>query len=242
LPAAALENATTRHGSVRHFKRKELPMPKTKPAQAAPEWAAGLSHRERVFCEHYVVTLNGTRAALAAGYGRGTNANVGSRQAALLLAKPRVATAINALVQERSGASQSLVLQKLGAIATTDITDVAEVKDGQLIVKDTSELSPEALVAVAGYDLNERGYLNVRLHDRIRALDMLSKVLGMKRSVNAEQPNVSVNVQVNAAEASTNVLTRIDDLIKRREALPPPAEQPMQVISAPTKEIIHVKP
>jgi hypothetical protein len=75
---------------------------------------------------------------------------VASRQAGLLLAKPHVATAVNALVTERSGATQSLVLAKCGAIATTDITDVAEVKDGKLIVKDTSELSPEALVAVAG--------------------------------------------------------------------------------------------
>jgi hypothetical protein len=125
-------------------------MPKTKPAKGAPEWARRLTARERAFCERYAVTLNGTQAALAAGYGRSTNTNVAGRQACLLLAKPHVAEAVSTLVQGRSGV-KSLVLQKLGAIATTNITDVAEVKDGQLIVKDTSELSPEALVAVARY-------------------------------------------------------------------------------------------
>jgi phage terminase small subunit len=216
-------------------------MPKTKPAkaEAVPEWAAGLSHRERAFVEHFAVTLNGTKAALGAGYGRGTNANVAHRQACLLLDKPHVAAAINTLVTERSGVTQSLVLAKLGAIATTDITDVATVQNRQLIVKDPSELSPEALVAVAGYTLNDRGYLNVQMHDRIRALDLLSKVLGMKRSVNAPG-GVTVNIQNNnTVEAGDRVMQRVNELISRREALPPPTQQPMQIDLLPEKDISH---
>jgi phage terminase small subunit len=223
----------------RPFSFQEEALPKTKPAKAAPEWATALTVRERAFVEHYVITLNGTQAALASGYGKGTNANVASRQACLLLRTPRIAEAINQLVQERSGATQSLVLQKLGAIATTDITDVAEVKDGQLIVKDTSAQSPEALVAISGYELNERGFLNVKLHDRIRALDLLSKILGMKRSVNAETPGVSVNVNVNTVnEAGSRVMQRIDAMLQRQHqaALPAPSEQPLEIEFTPIKD------
>ena len=48
-------------------------MPKTKPAKDAPEWAAKLTTRERVFVEHYIISLNATKAAIAAGYSKGAS-------------------------------------------------------------------------------------------------------------------------------------------------------------------------
>jgi phage terminase small subunit len=203
-----------------------------------PAWAAGLSDRERLFVEHYAACLNGAEAARKAGY----SAKFAKTGACELRRRPRIAAAISAYVAENAGVTSAMVLDKLAAIATTNINDVAEVKDGQLVVKDTSELSPEALVAVSEYSLNDRGFLTVKLYDRIRALDLLSKVLGMKRSVNSEQPNVNVNVlQVNNAnEAGDRVMARVNELISRQQALPAPTEQPIEIISATIKDIEHV--
>src|SRR5262249_53073414 len=106
-------------------------------------------------------------------------------------------------------------------IVTTNVNEVCEVRDGIVHVKDTAELSPEALVAVAGYETNEKGYVTVTLHDKIRALDLLGKVLGMKRSVNAEGPNVAVQVNVNnAVDAGSRVMARFDAVLARQPALP----------------------
>ena len=214
-------------------------MPRHKPVKDAPEWAANLSRRERRFVEEYVIDLNAS-AAIRRCKWPAKNADVMANQ---ILRRRNVAEAVAALVAERSGATQSRVIEELGKIAFADTHDIAFVKDGVVHVRDTDELTPDQRAVVAGYETNEKGFVTVRLHDKIRALDLLGKVLGMKRSVNAAPGGVAVqvNVQNNAADGSARVLARIDDLVRRQQALPAPTETPLPMISAPIKEIEYVE-
>ncbi len=202
-------------------------------------WDAALTAKERRFVLEYAIDLNATQAAIRAGYGRG-NVKSARDYAHQLRRKTHIAEAISALIAERSGLTGALVIDKLAAIANATVADVATVKDGAIVVKDTADLSADTLTAIAGYDVNERGYVTVRLHDRIRALELLSKILGMKRSVN-EAPQVAVQVNVSTG-AADRVMQRLDALVSRQQALPPPAEQPIDVEFTPIaeKEIAHV--
>jgi phage terminase small subunit len=205
-------------------------MPRTKPAKDAPEWAAGLTTRERTFVEHYIISLNATKAALAAGYGSKGAAVRGHE----LLGRPAVAKAVAALVAERAGVTGSHVLARLGSIVNTNVDDVMEVRDGIVVVKDTSELSPEALIAVAGYEerVNERGHRVIipKLYSKIDALSLLAKILGMRRSPTSEAPAVTVNIQ-NNVEAGDRVMARVNEIINRRQALPAPSQEQMPLLS-----------
>jgi phage terminase small subunit len=166
-------------------------MPKAKPVSDAPTWAAKLNRRERRFVEEYVIDLNASAALRRSGCYSTKNPDV---DAHVILRRPKVAEAIGTLVAERSGATRSRVIEELGKIAFADVHDIPYVKDGVVQVKNTDELTPEQRAVVAGYE-TERGFVTVKLHDKIRALDLLSKILGMKRSVNAETPAVTVNIQ-----------------------------------------------
>jgi phage terminase small subunit len=214
-------------------------MPKTKPVNDAPEWAAKLNRRERRFIEEYIIDLNASAALRRSGCYSTKNPDV---DAHVILRRPKVAEAIATLVAERSGATQSRVIEELGKIAFADVHDISFVKGGVVQVKDTDELTPDQRAVVSSYETNERGYVTVKLHDKIRALDLLSKILGMKRSVNAEAPGVQVNVQVNnVADAGNRVLERLDAMLARRPALPAPTEQPLQIDLLPAKEPVDVE-
>ena len=175
-------------------------MPKHKPVNDAPEWAANLARRERRFGEEYIIDLNASAALRRSGACSTKNPDV---DAYAILRRRNVAEAVLALVAERSGATQSRILEELRKIAFVGTHDIAFVKDGQVIARDTDELTPDQRAVVAGYETNKKGYVTVKLHDKVRALDLLSKVLGMKRSVNAEAPSTTVNVAIqdNAGDA-----------------------------------------
>jgi phage terminase small subunit len=164
------------------------------------------------------------------------NADVAANQ---ILRKPHVAEAIAALVAERSGATQSRVIEELGKIAFADVHDISFVKDGQLVVRNTDELTADQRAIVSGYETNERGYVTVKLHDKVRALDLLAKILGMRRSPTSDAPAVAVQVNVNSVnDAGNRVMQRIDAMLQRQHqaALPAPSEQPIAIEFTPIKD------
>lgn len=70
------------------------------------------------------------------------------------------------------------VLFQLRAIATTDATDIIGVKDGQLTVSDTGQLSPEQKAAIASIEKSTGG-VKVKLYDKLKALELLCKLMGL---------------------------------------------------------------
>ena len=149
-----------------------------------------LNAKQERFCEEYLVDLNATQAAIRAGYSDKTAKSQGSR----LLTKADVSARVGELKAERAKRTEitaDRVLRELARVAFVDPTDVLNMETAT--VKPDVSADDRAVIAavkvkyipVKQYD--EDGELTVvdaverevKLADKLRALDMLAKHLNM---------------------------------------------------------------
>lgn len=141
---------------------------------------AKLTAKQKKFVEEYLIDLNATQAAIRAGYSTESAKEIGCEN----LTKPNVKAEIDKAIAERSrrtGINQDRVLRELAKIAFVNPNDVINFRDAT--VKMTSE---ENLAAIASIKVKEipGEYGNatereVKLYDKLRALDLLGRHLGM---------------------------------------------------------------
>lgn len=81
------------------------------------------------------------------------------------------------------------ILRQLRAIATTEVTDVVQVVDGDLVVRPTHMLTPEMKMAVCSIE-KSAGCLKVKFYDKLKALELLGKCMGLfERQYGAQADN-----------------------------------------------------
>ena len=136
---------------------------------------AKLTDKQKRFVAEYLVDLNATAAAKRAGY---KDPNIGRQ----LITKNNVSAEIAKRrdeLQSKLEITQETVLQELAAIAFANGTDFVTVTGaGLLDVKPTSQVSREKLPAIAGIKYSQTG-IEIKLHDKVRALELLGKHLGV---------------------------------------------------------------
>ena len=136
---------------------------------------AKLTEKQKRFVAEYLVDLNATAAAKRAGY---KDPNIGRQ----LITKNNVSAEIakrREKLQSKLEITQETVLQELAAIAFANGTDFVTVTGaGLLDVKPTSQVSKEKLPAIAGIKYSQNG-IEIKLHDKVRALELLGKHLGV---------------------------------------------------------------
>lgn len=157
-----------------------------------------LNEKQRRFAEEYLVDLNATQAAIRAEYSPKTAYSMGQR----LLKNVEVQAAIQQAIQERSQRTeitQDMVLKELAKVAFANGTDFARVvvrevpmttvdEDGnlqtitklqQLVeVRDTGTIPPEKRAAISCIKEGKHG-IEVSSYDKVKALELLGKHLGM---------------------------------------------------------------
>lgn len=74
--------------------------------------------------------------------------------------------------------SASAILGELQAIAMARATDFMGVRDGQLEIRATEELSPEQCAAIASIERSTGG-LKLKFYDKLKALELLGKYMGL---------------------------------------------------------------
>jgi len=134
-----------------------------------------LTARQQRFCAEYIRDLNATKAAARAGYSPRTARSIGSEN----LAKPDIQAEIRRLKAERAERlmiSADRVVEELARIAFSNIEDLFNA-DGSL--KGIGKLSPDTAAAIANIETTESGATRVRLFDKLRALELLGKHLGL---------------------------------------------------------------
>lgn len=142
--------------------------------------ARGLTAKQEVFVEEYLIDLNATQAAIRAGY----SARNASRIASELLTKTRVRARVDEALAERSkrtGVNAERVLRELARLAFIDPTRLIDEDGG--IIPSASEDDRAAIMGVkvkrTPGDAGDSVEREVRLADKIKALELLGKHLGM---------------------------------------------------------------
>jgi len=142
--------------------------------------AAGLTEKQRRFCDEYLIDLNATRAYKAA-YPSVKREETAASAAARMLRNVKVAEHIRERMedrQKRTEITQDRVLRELAAIAFADVTDIVSYNGGHVVIKPTEELPRETRKIISGIKEGQFG-TEVKTYDRIRALELLGKHLGM---------------------------------------------------------------
>ena len=77
--------------------------------------------------------------------------------------------------------SGNAILQELTAIAMARATDFMTVRDGSLDIRSTDELTQAQAAAIASIERGTGG-LKVKFYDKLKALELLGKYLGLFES------------------------------------------------------------
>lgn len=142
---------------------------------------AKLTAKQKRFCDEYLIDLNATQAAIRAGY----SSKTANEQGARLLANVSVQEAIAKATAERSkrtGISQDRVIQELARIAFVNPQNVINPKDASVKADATEDdLACIQSVKVKTMDgaKGKSVEREVRLNDKMKALELLGKHLGM---------------------------------------------------------------
>lgn len=144
--------------------------------------------RHERFCHEYLEDFNGTRAYRASGY-RAKNDNVAAVGASKLLRNPKVQERLTELrarydakLQERVVVNKESIIRELARLGFAQLSDVADWGPGHLKLKDSSELTPDALAAVKKVRFGKEG-LQIELHDKVAPLTRLGDHFGLRTPI-----------------------------------------------------------
>ena len=148
-----------------------------------------LTAKQIRFVDEYMVDFNATQAAIRAGYKAKTAHVIGAEN----LRKPKIAEEIARRqkdLQRRTEVTQERVVKELARVAFADATDYVGVETriinrGEVMVpielavhKETAELSTDQRAAIASIKQGANG-VEIKLHDNIKALELLGRHIGM---------------------------------------------------------------
>lgn len=159
-----------------------------------------LNEKQLRFVEEYLVDLNATQAAMRAGY----SAKTANEQGSQLLAKLSIQEEIQKRVKERSertGITSDMVVNELALIAFSDLKDFIQIdKEGAIKMRHFKKLPAGATRLLKklkeksvvlgdasvdeGDDTAKQKQLikvskEIELHDKLKALELLGRHLGM---------------------------------------------------------------
>ena len=151
-----------------------------------------ITDKMRQFVDEYLIDLNATQAAIRAGYSEAT----AQEQSSQLLDRPDIRELVEQRQKDRidrTQLSQDLTVNELKTIAFSDVADFVIVKEGGVIEqRPFNELKKEQTRCVKkikqtvrtaqssdGSILHQTATLEIELHDKLKALELLGRHLGM---------------------------------------------------------------
>lgn len=155
---------------------------------------AKLTEKQRRFVDEYLIDLNATQAAIRAGYSVKTAKDIGCQN----LAKLNIQQEISEKMAERSkrtGVNQDRIVMELAKIAFVNAADVIDSDDATIkagATADDTAAIQSVKVKVIPTKEGEGVEREIRLNDKLKALELLGKHLGMWN----DKLDVNVNIPV----------------------------------------------
>ncbi|MEZ2659298.1 terminase small subunit [Aneurinibacillus aneurinilyticus] len=151
---------------------------------------AKLTFKQQRFVDEYLIDLNATQAAIRAGF----SVKTAEQQGHQLLKKTSVSEAIAKAMAERSkrtSVSQDRIVQQLAKIAFSDLKDYVEWNGDSITLKDSDEVDGSVIQSITETMLPKGGIKKeIKLNDKMKALELLGKHLGMFKD------NVNINANM----------------------------------------------
>ena len=140
-----------------------------------------MTKKQQRFVNEYLIDLNATQAAIRAGYSPDTAQQMGSEN----LSKPVIRNAIDKAIAERSrrtGINQDRVINEIAKVAFLNPADMIDLNEAA--VRDDADRDDTACIASVKVKTipTDEGVISereVKTYDKLRALEMLGKHLGM---------------------------------------------------------------
>lgn len=145
-----------------------------KPVEVAPK---KLTAKQEAFIHHYVRCNNATKAAKLAGYSEDSATIIGYENLTKPYIKERV-DAERALRLKRVGVEPNRILNELARIAFSDYSDYAYLGEYGFKAKLTSSYKKGRSKAIAEI-VSADGVIKIKLHDKLKALELLGKHLNL---------------------------------------------------------------
>lgn len=179
-----------------------------------------LTPKQERFVREYLVDLNATQAAIRAGYSKKTANEQGSR----LLAHVSIQEAIAKGTEKKAAkleVTADRVLRELALIGFCDMADHVDIgSEGEVRVKTFDEMPEGSSRVISGIKEKKRilgsgegdgnevimeATLEYKHHDKVKALELLGKHLGM---------------WTDKTELTGNMIVRINNAAKRKDDKP----------------------
>ena len=151
-----------------------------------------ITDRMQKFVDEYLVDFNGTKAAERSGYSADSAQEIASQ----LLARPDIRELVaegQKEIMERTQTFQDDAVDELKVVGFSNLADFLTVKDGGIVEqKPFNELTKEQTKCIKkikqtvrsshsadGTILHQTAVIEIELHDKLKALELLGRHLGM---------------------------------------------------------------
>jgi len=168
-----------------------------------------MTRKQAAFCREYVIDYNATQAAIRAGFSKNGAAVTGDR----LLRKSNISAFIDELEAEKQAKRDvtiDKILSEYAKIAFTDLPGIINYSRGIMSLSDFEKLTPDQRACIKKFKIKTGkpladdpdkvpcDYVEIELHDKMHALDMMGKHLGMfieRHSVDVEKtPELNLSI------------------------------------------------
>lgn len=145
-----------------------------------------LTPKQIAFVEEYLIDMNATRAYKAAGYSVKSE-KAAATEGSKLLRNSKVALYLQQRMDERSKVTQitaESTLRGINNIAEANITDVVTLVRGEngaykMQIADFDKLPKNIKAAIQSIKQNRDGSIEIKMHDKLKALELQAKHQGL---------------------------------------------------------------
>jgi phage terminase small subunit len=145
-----------------------------------------LTPKQQKFCEEYMIDLNGTQAAIRAGY----SAKTAVEQSSRLLINVKIANAISELKQKLSAKTGVTAERLINELAKIGFSNIQDYVSGDNLITDISKIPKEQAACIEsiktvttveeyGKVKNTRTQVSIKLYSKINSIELMGKHIGL---------------------------------------------------------------